>query len=91
MSNANKAKGARYRTRPRHVDAIQWAGHNLAHVIEWANQTCTVQPDGALMLMTPAAGSIFVKRTDWLVRTASGTLTRLDDATFTATYEPDGQ
>ncbi|KEZ35846.1 hypothetical protein [Frankia sp. CeD] len=89
--DAEHARGeamATHHTRPVEIDAVHWTGSNRAELEELAGNPVTVQPDGGAMFWGPA-GSVWMLAGSWLVRRGDQ-VEVLDDATFTARYEPAG-
>lgn len=78
---------ARFRTRPVEVDAIQWTGSNYAELVDFAQNSVTVQPDGGAMFWSPA-GSVWVALAQWVVRGEKDGLELMTDAAFRAKFEP---
>lgn len=76
---------ARFRHRPVETEAVQWTGDNRRELEDFAGNPVTVQPDGQAMFMSEV-GSFWVARDCWLVRRTP--FTTMDDAEFTASYEP---
>ena len=88
----------KYRKRPVEVEAMQWDGSFVHAIAIWswmrsglrkpANEFCTLNSDGARILIPTLEGTMTAARGDWIIKGVKGEFYPCKPDIFEATYEP---
>jgi hypothetical protein len=80
-------KRTKFRKKPVVIDAIQFTGHNLFEVAQFAGDTARRGPGGPVVIRT-LEGEMTCSPGDWIIRGVKGEFYPCKPDIFAATYDP---